>query len=201
MSNSLQTHGPYSPWNSPVQNTALGSLSLLQGIFLTQGSNPGLPHCRWILYHLSHQGPKNTRVCGLSLHQRIFTIQELNWGLLHCRWILYQLSYQGSVPKWRVEIHTRESIYKVSYMQQLFAKNSMGFAVALCISCWGQESGKDRNRLLLLFPVLGNCCHRPVSQGSSFQDQHASSNFFSAAHFLPTTEMHTQVLSLWGRYC
>ena len=34
----------------------LGSLSLLQWIFLTQGSNPGLPHCRWILYHLSHQG-------------------------------------------------------------------------------------------------------------------------------------------------
>ena len=34
----------------------MGSLSLLQGIFPTQGSNPGLPHCRWILYQLSHQG-------------------------------------------------------------------------------------------------------------------------------------------------
>ena len=34
----------------------MGSLSLLRGIFPTQGSNPGLPHCRWILYHLSHQG-------------------------------------------------------------------------------------------------------------------------------------------------
>ena len=33
----------------------MGSHSLLQGIFLTQGSNPGLPHCRQILYHLSHQ--------------------------------------------------------------------------------------------------------------------------------------------------
>ena len=38
-----------SPWNSPGQNTGVGSLSLLQGIFPTQGSNPGLPHCRWIL--------------------------------------------------------------------------------------------------------------------------------------------------------
>ena len=46
----------YSPWNSPGQNTAVGSLSLLQGIFPIQGSNPGFPHCRWILYHLSHQG-------------------------------------------------------------------------------------------------------------------------------------------------
>ena len=39
-----------SPWNSPGQNTGVGSLSLLQGIFPTQGSNPGLLHCRWILY-------------------------------------------------------------------------------------------------------------------------------------------------------
>ena len=46
----------YSPWNSPGQNTGVGSLSLLQGIFLTQGSNPGLPHCRQILYQLSYQG-------------------------------------------------------------------------------------------------------------------------------------------------
>ena len=45
-----------SPWNSPGQNTGVGSLSLLQGIFPTQGSNAGLPHCRWILYQLSHKG-------------------------------------------------------------------------------------------------------------------------------------------------
>ena len=42
--------------NSPGQNTGVGSLSLLQGIFPTQGSNLGFPHCRWILYHLSHKG-------------------------------------------------------------------------------------------------------------------------------------------------
>ena len=56
MSNSLWPHGLYSPGNSPGQNTGLGSLSLLQGIFPTQGSNPGLPHCRWVLYRLSHMG-------------------------------------------------------------------------------------------------------------------------------------------------
>ena len=44
----------YSPWNSPGKNTGVGSLSLLQGIFPTQGLNPGLPHCWWILYQLSH---------------------------------------------------------------------------------------------------------------------------------------------------
>ena len=42
--------------NSPGQNTGVGSLSLLQGIFSTHGLNPGLPHCRQILYQLSHQG-------------------------------------------------------------------------------------------------------------------------------------------------
>ena len=53
-------HGPCSPWNSPGQNTVVDSLSLLQGIFPTQGSNPGFPHCRWILYQLSHKG--STRI-------------------------------------------------------------------------------------------------------------------------------------------
>ena len=46
--------------NSPGQNTGVGSLSLLQGIFPTQGSNPGLPHWRQILYQLSHQGSPRT---------------------------------------------------------------------------------------------------------------------------------------------
>ena len=56
VSDSLQPHWLYSPWNSPGQNTGVASLSLLLGIFPTQGWNPGLPHCRQILYHLSHQG-------------------------------------------------------------------------------------------------------------------------------------------------
>ena len=51
----LWHHGLYSPWNSPSQNTRVGSHSLLQGIFPTQGSNPGLLDSRGILYHLGHQ--------------------------------------------------------------------------------------------------------------------------------------------------
>ena len=45
----------YNAWNSPGQNTGVSSLSLLQGIFPTQGLNPGLLHRRWILYQLSHK--------------------------------------------------------------------------------------------------------------------------------------------------
>ena len=59
----------YSPWNSSGQNTRVGSLSLLQGIFPTQGSNPGLPHCRWIPYQLSHQGSP----FSFQVHYQIFT--------------------------------------------------------------------------------------------------------------------------------
>ena len=54
VSNSLQSHGLQRtrllcPWNSPGKNTRVGNHSLLQGIFPTEGLNPGLPHCRQIL--------------------------------------------------------------------------------------------------------------------------------------------------------
>ena len=48
--------GLYSLWNSPGQDTEVGNLYLLPGIFPIQGSNPGVPHCRRILYQLSHKG-------------------------------------------------------------------------------------------------------------------------------------------------
>ena len=88
-SNSLQPHGLYSPWNSPGQNTGVGSLSLLQEIFATQGL--GRPPTLQMdsLPAEPQEKPKNTGV------GRIFLTQESNQSLLHCRWILYQLSYQG----------------------------------------------------------------------------------------------------------
>ena len=56
MSNSLQPHGLYSPWNSPCQNTGVGNLYLLWRIFPTQGLNPGLLHRRRNLYQVNHKG-------------------------------------------------------------------------------------------------------------------------------------------------
>ena len=55
VSNSLWPYRLYSPWVSLGWNTGVGSLSLLQGIFPTQESNPGLLPCRQILYQLSHR--------------------------------------------------------------------------------------------------------------------------------------------------
>ena len=65
----------YSPWNSPGQNAGVGSCSLLQGIFPTQRSNPGLPHRRWIIHHLNHQGgpvERRRQVILLQLHCKDF---------------------------------------------------------------------------------------------------------------------------------
>ena len=54
------------PGDSPGKNIGVGCHALLQGIFLTQGSNTGLPRCRRILYHLSHQGsPQKSKICHL----------------------------------------------------------------------------------------------------------------------------------------
>ena len=90
MSNSLRPHGLYSPWNSPGQNTGVGSLYLLQGIFLSQGLNPGLRYCRWILYQLSHKGSEVAQSCptpsdpmdcslpGSPIHG-IFQARVLEW--------------------------------------------------------------------------------------------------------------------------
>ena len=94
------------PWNYPGQNTEVGSLSLLQGIFPTQGLNPGLPHCNSLSGEPQGK-PKNTGVGSLSLLQWIFPIQELNWDLLHCRRILYQLSYARSQKKWKLLSHVQ----------------------------------------------------------------------------------------------
>ena len=76
VSNSLGPHGLNRPWNSPGQNTGVGSLSLLQGILPTQGLNPGLPPCRRILYQLSHIG--SPRILG---------------------WVVYPFSRESSRPR------------------------------------------------------------------------------------------------------
>ena len=90
-SDSLWPHG-LSPWNSSGQNTWVGSFSVLQGIFWTQGSNPGLPNCRWILCQLSHKG--RTRILK-------WVAYPFSRGSYRPRnrtgvsWILYQLSSEG----------------------------------------------------------------------------------------------------------
>ena len=96
MSKSLGPHGLYRPWNCPGQNTGVGCHALLQGIFPTQGLNPGLPHCRQILYHLSHQGKFLS-----SAHCRHSTILVLCLPFL-----LNYGAHPPSIPKLLMKIRT-----------------------------------------------------------------------------------------------
>ena len=68
---SLWPHGQYSWWNSPGQNTGVGSISFLQGIVPTQGSNLSLPHCRQILYELNHKGSSPEYSLELMLKRKL----------------------------------------------------------------------------------------------------------------------------------
>ena len=72
---------------SPGQNTGVGSLSLLHWIFPTQGSNPGLPHCRQILYQLSHQGSlfqwnMNIKKRRKENEDHFTSMHQLFWNLI-----------------------------------------------------------------------------------------------------------------------
>ena len=80
VSDSLWPHGLYSPSNYPGHDTGVGSHSLLQGIFPTQGSNPGLPHYRKILYQLNHQRSSNASKIMFKIFQARFQ-QCVNWTL------------------------------------------------------------------------------------------------------------------------
>ena len=67
--------------DSSGKNTGVGCYALLQGIFPTQGSNPGPLHCRWVLYHLSHQGSPVTYITYIwDLLQKTQCMQLDNWA-------------------------------------------------------------------------------------------------------------------------
>ena len=99
VSDFLRPHGLYSPWNSLGQNTGVSSLSLLQGLFPTQGSNPGLPPCRQILYQLNNKRtPRILEWAGYPFSSG--SSWPRNWTRVSCiangLQAHFQLSYQTS---------------------------------------------------------------------------------------------------------
>ena len=86
LSDSMRPHGLCSPWNPSGQNTGVGSLFILQGIFPTQGSNPGILHCRQPLHHLSQKG--SPYMCHMYIH--IYTNYIIYW--LYCLYHLFLFS-------------------------------------------------------------------------------------------------------------
>ena len=93
-------------WNSPGQNTEVGSHFLLQGIFPTQGSNPDLPHCRWILYQLSHQGsPRILEWVAYPFSSG--SSQPRNWTRVSCTAgdLLQVDSLSAELPRKQIDEH------------------------------------------------------------------------------------------------
>ena len=111
MSNSLQPPGPYSPWNSPTKILEWVSLSLLQRIFPTQGLNPGLPHCRQILYQLSHQGSP----------------QRNNWvQVIHARSLIFHRAALSSLIPYEVAVKTLMRSSKRTRLRRLWLGSCVG---------------------------------------------------------------------------
>ena len=129
MSDSLRLHGLYSLWNSPDQNTGVGSLSLLQGTFPTQVS-----HIAVVYLPAKPQGkPKNTTLGSLSFLQGIFPTQELNWGLLRCRWIIYQLSYQGNpMQESYSRLHSHPAFYLFITISVIYFISTFILSIKYC---------------------------------------------------------------------
>ena len=145
MSNSLQPHGLYSPQTSPGQNTGVGNLCLLQGIFPTQESNPGLPHCRQILYQLNQQGSP-----------RIL------------EWVAYPFSRRSSWPRNRTGC---PALHVDSLPAELPGKPSnrqRGLTIRVQ-GCWmpGTKSRNQATQILLFSRVAPSKCSPCLAELSS----------------------------------
>ena len=106
--------------DSPGKNTAVGCHSLLQGIFTTQGSNPGLPYHRWILYHLSHQGSR-----------RIL------------EWVAYPFSRGSSQPRNRTRVCTHKNSLSYNHICVLHTSHNSIQKVGCENGCWILNIGPE----------------------------------------------------------
>ena len=124
------------PWNSPGKNTGLGSHSLLQVIFLTQGSNTSILHCKHILYHLSRERSQRVE------HQRMYAFELWCWRrLLRIPWtarrsnqsILKEINPKYSLEELMLKLQslshlmqTADSLEKTLMLGKVRGKRSKG---------------------------------------------------------------------------
>ena len=144
----LWPHGLYSPWNSLGQNTGVGSLSLLQGIFPTQGSNPGLLPCSQILYQLSHQGrPRILEWIAYLFSSR--SSQPRNWTMVSCfagrfftSWAIRETQIKYSMVKKYIYIYSMVIILLLRFILSQF-------------NCVGLSHNYERDFLIY---IISNIC-------------------------------------------
>ena len=118
------------PWDSPGKNTGVGCYSILQGIFPTQGSNPGLLHCRQILCHLSYRGGPKIHYFKVSFALTYFHVSRDNIDKeildLYCFLVLLSIKQPLKWSEVKSLSHVRLFVtpWTVAYQAAL----SMGFS-------------------------------------------------------------------------
>ena len=140
MSDSLRPHGLHSPWNSSGQNTGVGSPSLFQGIFTTQGSNWSLPHCRQILCQLSHKGsPRILEWVAYPFSRE--SSRPRNWTGVPCiaggfftNWAIREACEQGCLLQIRLFSFHYLLIASIIPVQIAFSKDSFCLRDLLILS-------------------------------------------------------------------
>ena len=108
------------PWDFPGNSPGVDCHFLLQGIFPTQGSNPGHPHCRQTLYHLSHQGSPNDYSNALS----IFKIENRDFKLCQSLLMLWQKCYNHLLGDSAPFQHIQHVNFRFIFWAETNKKNS-----------------------------------------------------------------------------
>ena len=164
VSDSLQPHGATEElsgllcrWDLPGKNSAVGNHSHLQGVFLTQGSNPGLLHCRHILYHLSHWGSPFCREQKMCASQRCTHI---------CIYNVYIHTYTSFTHTHTHGLHPHGLHTRISPVAQQWR---------ICLQCnrsgfdpwWGRSPGGGHGN-----PLQYSCLENPIDRGAWWATVH-----------------------------
>ena len=132
---------PLSLGMAPGQNAGMGCHALLQGIFPTQGSKPGLPHCRWILYHLSHQGSPKGRYEKCESESHSVMSNSLQPRGLYSPW---------NSPGWNTGVGS------LSLLQQIFPSQELNRGLLYCRWILYQLSYQG-SPIIIIRSVQPNC--------------------------------------------
>ena len=168
--------------DSPGVNTGVGCHSLLQGIYPTQGSNPGLPHCRQILYHLSHRRSPNIPFIWAFIYIKFF------WEFLVVQWLRFHVFNprgEGSVP---------DQGTKIPHAEQCSQKKK-SYETDKLISCCSHK--------IVGYKIWGNDLLTYISENSGKKRRKWDNDFFflketkqwKTLYFLPKDKTH------WLRKC
>ena len=155
MSDSLWPHGLYSPLNCLGQNTGMGSLSLLQGIFPAQGSNPGLLHCSRICYQLNHkESPRILDWVAYPFSRG--SSQHRNWTGVSC-------IAQGFFTNWaiREDFNAYKSAGDLVKMQ-ILTLSSLGRDLKLCIFKQQMATQVSEDQIIHSWEVQARSSHPSI---------------------------------------